>query len=432
MVVNVVNIKELSNKHYFWGGLAIALLIRLIFLLYPYAFWIDMNSFRAWTLGLAQNGISNFYGSMWSDYPPGYLYILWVTGKIYQLFDPDLRHTDGALLIASIKLIPVLADIGSAVLIWLILKSRVPLTTACTASLAYAFNPPIVFVSAVWGQVDSILIFMMLLVVWLLLLDRFIAASLVGAVSLIVKPQGLFLAPLFFGSQWFKQAWWKWLVVIIASLGIIWGMVLPFYWTQRDFATLWTAAIGPFQFLYQRMTATAATYPYASVNAFNIWGGVNWQPDDIELFGLSYRLIGLGLLGILLGWLGVFLYKKRQFSDFFLAGAIILLGMFMLPTRMHERYILPAIAFLAIAVAFINSIKLIYWGFTLTSSLNVGYAFITYNHEALMNAVPYEWKKALILITVISNTIMFVTLISYTLTSYTMRSQALEPQGQDT
>lgn len=419
-----MNIGTTGKKHYFfYGGLAIALLIRLAFLLFPYAFWIDMNSFRGWTTGLVQYGIGNFYSAMWSDYPPGYMYVLWLTGKVYQLFDPGLQHTDGTLLIASIKLVPILADMGGAILIWQILKPRIPLNSAYAASLSYAFNPLIIFVSAVWGQVDSMLIFMMLLVAFLLLQERFISAGLIGAISLIVKPQGLFLAPLFFFSQWFKQAWWKWVVAVTASLGMIWSMVLPFYWQQRDFATIWTALISPFQFLYQRMMATAATYPYASVNAFNIWGAVNWQPDDSEIFGLSYRLIGLCLLGTLLAWIGVFLYKNRQSSAFFLAGAIILLGMFMLPTRMHERYILPAIAFLAIAAAFIPSIRSIYWGFTITSSLNVGYAFVTYNHEELMNAVPNEWKQALIAIIAISNLAMFLALIGYTLRS-DMRSPA--------
>jgi Gpi18-like mannosyltransferase len=413
-----VNIEAADKKHYFfYGGLAIALLIRLTFLLFPYAFWIDMNSFRGWTTGLIQYGISNFYSSMWSDYPPGYMYVLWLTGKAYQLFDPALQHTNGTLLIALIKLGPILADIGGAILIWQILKERISLNSAYAASLSYAFNPLIIFVSAVWGQVDSILIFMMLLVVFLLLQERFIAAGLIGAISLIVKPQGLFLAPLFFCSQWFKQAWWKWAVAVTASLGMIWSMVLPFYWQQRDFSSIGAVLISPFQWLYQRMMATAATYPYASVNAFNIWAAVNWQPDKAELFNLSYRLIGLGLLGTLLAWMGVFLYKNRQNSAFFLAGAIILIGMFMLPTRMHERYILPAITFLAIAAAFIPSIRSIYWGFTLTSSVNVGYAFVMYNHEALMNAVPNELKQALIAIVAISNLVMFLALIGYTLRS---------------
>jgi Gpi18-like mannosyltransferase len=317
---------------------------------------------------------------------------------------------------------------GGAILIWQILKDRIPLNSAYAASLSYAFNPIIIFVSAVWGQVDSTLIFMMLLVVFLLLQDRFIAAGLIGAISLIVKPQGLFLAPLFFLSQWFKQAWWKWVVAVTASLGMIWSMILPFYWQQRDFSSIGAALISPFQWLYQRMMATAATYPYASVNAFNIWSAVNWQPDNLEIFNLSYRLIGLCLLGTLLAWIGVFLYKNRESSAFFLAGAIILLGMFMLPTRMHERYILPAIAFLAIAAALIPSIRSIYWGFTLTSSLNVGYAFVTYNHAEFMNAVPNEFKQALIALVAISNLVMFMTLIGYTLQS-DMRSQA---QLQDT
>ncbi|MFN9857958.1 MAG: hypothetical protein ACK556_07545, partial [Pseudanabaena sp.] len=113
-------------------------------------------------------------------------------------------------------------------------------------------------------------------------------------------------------------------------------------------------------------------YSFASVNAFNFWGWANWIRDYTTFLGISYKVIGLIFLGILLIWLGVFLYQQHHFtaSDSttprftaqIIAISIMLFGFFMLPTRMHERYMLYGLGFLVIAIALIPAIKWIYWG----------------------------------------------------------------------
>ncbi len=396
-------------------GLAIAFLLRLGLMSVPYAFWIDLGSFRGWALGLAGLGLPNFYGSMWTDYPPGYMYVLWLTGKFYILFDPLLQHTNQVLLMFLIKLIPAIADIGSALMIWLILQPLVTSSKARTAALLYAFNPVIIFISAVWGQVDSVISFLMLAIMWLLQQDKFAIAGILGAISVIVKPQGLFLLPIFLLSQWYKRNLWQWFRAIALSIVMIWLIVLPFVWTQvnfLDFKALLSTMILPFKFLYNQFISGASTYPYATVNAFNIWSGVNWKPDSTELFGLSYRWIGLGLLSIVLTWIGIFL--RRHPDGIFLATAVVLLSVFLFPTRMHERYIFYAIAFLAISSALQPALRYIYVGITATSAINIGYAFIRYNHDKLFNSIPSGWLQGLILLTAITNLILFLALISHT------------------
>ncbi len=409
-----------KEQHNLLIWLAIALILHLGFMVFPYAFWIDMGTFRAWAIGLVEHGLPNFYSSMWSDYPPGYMYVLWLTGKFYALFDPYLQHTNQTLLITLVKLPPAIADIGSALMIWLILKPLVPAAIARNAALIYAFNPVTIFISAVWGQVDSVMVFLMLVVMWLLQQDKFAIAGIIGAVSVIVKPQGLFLAPIFLLSQWYRRAWWQWLVTIIGGILMIWLMVLPFVWSQVNFgsvnaaapSSLLSAVIYPLQFLYKQFMSGASTYPYASVNAFNIWAGVNWKPDSTDIFGLTYRLIGLGLLGVVITWIGIFLRKHPD--GIFLAAAVMMMAVFMLPTRMHERYIFYAIAFLAISAALRPSLRSIYFGVTLTSAINIGYVFVRYNHQKFFDTIPVSWQQALILLTAIINLGLFLALISHT------------------
>ena len=399
------------NLQKFYIGMAIALGLHLLLISFPIAFGIDMNLYKAWAIDIVRQGFGNFYNYSNCDYPPAYLYVLWAIGKFYQLFDPSFSHADGVLLTALIKFPSVFADIGSAFLIAQILKPHTTSDKAYKLALVYAFNPLTLFVAAVWGQIDGVMTFLMLVAFYLIQQNQqVIRAGIFMVVMVIVKPQGLFLLPFLVLSQWFRQAWWTWMAIAAGSLGLIWLIVLPFYGTATH------GLITPFLGLYQRLQATADYYNFASVNAFNVWGWANWERDYTMFLGISYKVIGLALLGILLLWLGVFLYQQRHFAPNIasnsLATATMLLGFFMLPTRMHERYMLYSLAFLAIAIALIPAIKWIYWGFTFTGAVNVGYVYLRYNYESLYNTIPALWLQSVIYTMSALNVILFLVLIS--------------------
>src|SRR5438132_331147 len=71
---------------------------------------LDQNTFIAWSLRLSQVGFSKFYMGNWSDYLPGYLYVLNVLG-----------HIGGTSTIAQTilyKLPAIISDIGTGYLIY--------------------------------------------------------------------------------------------------------------------------------------------------------------------------------------------------------------------------------------------------------------------------------------------------------------------------
>ena len=61
---------------------AVGLIVRVA--LAPHlGFYGDLQLFQRWTTSLSQVGTHKFYSQAgFADYPPGYLYVLWVTGKI--------------------------------------------------------------------------------------------------------------------------------------------------------------------------------------------------------------------------------------------------------------------------------------------------------------------------------------------------------------
>ena len=63
---------------------ALALRLIIAYVLFPASgFKNDVGAFTSWALTLAHAGPGGFYGSAgFADYPPGYLYVLWLTGKV--------------------------------------------------------------------------------------------------------------------------------------------------------------------------------------------------------------------------------------------------------------------------------------------------------------------------------------------------------------
>ena len=82
---------------------------------------------------------------------------------------------------------------------------------------------------------------------------------------------------------------------------------------------------------------------------------------------------------------------------------------------MHERYMLYSIAFMAISIAVIPIVKWIYWGFTVTGVVNVGYVYLRYNHEALYNAITEAWLQTVIYGISAFNVILFLILLFQTI-----------------
>jgi hypothetical protein len=72
-------------------------------------------------------------------------------------------------------------------------------------------------------------------------------------------------------------------------------------------------------------------------------------------------------------------------------------------------------SFCKIAIAIIPTFKWIYWGFTITGSVNVGYVYLQYNYEALFNAIPEVWGQSVIYIVSAVNIILFGVLLSHTI-----------------
>jgi hypothetical protein len=91
--------------------LPVALIIRLTlaYVLLPRSgFETDLSSFTAWALHLAENGPGSFYSTAgFADYPPGYLYVLWLIGGLGQVLAP-LGNADPTVVTSALIKLPAI------------------------------------------------------------------------------------------------------------------------------------------------------------------------------------------------------------------------------------------------------------------------------------------------------------------------------------
>jgi len=359
-------------------NLVIAFGLRLVLSFIP-GLSFDMGAWFGWAERLTTLPWGEFYSkTIWTNYTPGYFYVLYLLRRFELLLKSlFLFELSGIGREVLFKLPANLADIGTGILIYQLLKKK-SRKIAVLASAFYLFNPAIIFNSSVWGQTDSVMAFLALLAVYLLLNKKTLLASFSYGFAFLVKPQSLFLAPLFFFllvRQNIKKDYLKFgLIFLLTVLVLSW----PFF--PRD----------PFLGIWKMIFQMGRDYPHTTLNAFNFWYLLgNWQSDQSLLLGSPKYYWGLGIFLFfeLLLILKVFWKKKllKKKENIFLLASLLLLNFYLFPTRVHERYLFPFFAFFVIAVFSWRSLKLVpfYIFLSLAHFANLYYVYSSYQESIL-------------------------------------------------
>jgi len=349
----------------------------------------DIRNFKLWSMHLAQHPFREFYESagsgkgIWADYPPLYMLVLWFTGKFYLLFDASFSHWTGPLFTLITKLPAILADLGCMAFLIVILKRYVSFSLACFAGLVFALHPAVFYESAMWGQIDSVTLFLQLAGIWLLIRKDYAAAILVTALNILVKPQGLILMPLILALTLYRRQWMH-LVAGLVSSAMVTAVLTALFVPLRQIPG----------WLWEQYVSQANLYAHSSIQAFNLWSlSGMWQSDVTRgIFGwgngspawfLQHKTWGLILFSLAYAAALVYFWlKDRQHvaSDdeengvlIWHVSAFIMVAFFLFPTRMHERYLFSGL-FLLLGSAILQK-RLIwpFWLFSATFMLNLLY-----------------------------------------------------------
>ncbi|HUG28934.1 MAG TPA: phospholipid carrier-dependent glycosyltransferase [Candidatus Limnocylindria bacterium] len=419
--------------------LALGLTFRLIiaYLLPGSGFKVDLNAFQFWASDLADNGLFGFYSrEFFHDYTPGYLYVLWLVGGVANVLGTGVGDL--------IKIPPIVGDLALAYLVWSMTRELGGSERAARlGALLVILNPVTWFDSVVWGQVDSVGVVFLLLALRELWRDRPERAAILATLAALVKPQLGILIPIvaivvirraFWPQGGFgledppeRRAWTTaWEERVRGPIRVV----------TTGLAGLLTAIVVSLPFglsftgLIAQIFKTAGGYPYLSVNAFNPWAlliqttadgreesialtrswicdstilaspptefrigpwvipelgsagsAVDVCPDGVMIGAFPAVLVGAALFLIATMIVLAVVARRPDRITMIVALAIMSLAFFVLPTRVHERYLFPLAAIGAILAAVSLRWRLAYVLSAAATFANMYVVLTTYYHD---------------------------------------------------
>ena len=356
----------------------------------------DVNLFKNWA-ETAANGPLQFYSNARSaDYPPLYIYVLALIGKI-----ASISHFK-TYFVLMLKIPSIIADVVTAYFIYKLGKKYFSSEIGILLSAFYIFNPAIFIDSTFWGQVDSIFTLMIVIAVFLLSEKKIVISSAVFAASILMKPQGIIFLPILFFELVRKRDLKIFIKAAFSALFMAVIIILPF--SLNGQSSLW---------IFKLYSNTISEYPYASVNAFNFFGliGANYTKNTDILVVFNYHTWGMIFIVVttLISWA---VYIKNNNRNFVSAIALLqIAGVFTFSVGMHERYLFPAVALSILAFIYLKDRRffILAIGFSITSYINI--------YSVLFNLNSSNFKTSL-MITSFFNIFLVVSLVKVLFESF--------------
>ncbi|MFQ5415171.1 MAG: NPCBM/NEW2 domain-containing protein [Phycisphaerae bacterium] len=319
----------------------------------------DTGAFAAWTRGMVAHGLGGFFETgAFCDYPPLAVLGLWCVGHAVTLLGGVL--SSDAVLYPCLKIPSCLADVVIAVLLYVEGRRLVGGRRGVGAAAIYLLNPLPLYNSAYWGQIDSIHAAFVLLCLVFMNRRRWGLAGFAVGLAMLVKFQSIAFVPLVVFEA-YRYVRWRGVgrLVVGATVAASW-VCLPF------------ALVGAFDDVLTRAYVDViGQYPELAKGAYNIWqfadapeasdaglpafiahivadGRASFPDDASPLLALTLRRVSLAAYAVCVAVI-LTLYARRPgaIARSGTAG-LLFVAFFLIPTEMHERYALPAIALLAL------------------------------------------------------------------------------------
>jgi Gpi18-like mannosyltransferase len=137
--------------------------------------------------------------------------------------------------------------------------------------------------------------------------------------------------------------------------------------------------------LVHQYSTSLNDYPYATANGFNFWTIQNGQTSsDKEPYwlGLSALIWGYVLWGIISVFsIALLAIKRKSAMALYYAGYLLTSGIFVFATKMHERYLLPAIVFAMVTILWDKRMVIPTVLVTTCSLINHWYVYLKGNND---------------------------------------------------
>jgi len=360
-------VAAVTGRWFWWAATAAGLILR--FALLPagtrHGYLYDHDDFVRWGIQATDHGLATLYQGppprsdmqRWTDgrwvttqrtldrvcnYPPLSTYLLYASGLAFQAVSDD-RLINTLTSRAIFSFWSILGDVLTA---WgcaaLVARFR-PGPAGPWTFLGVLFAPPLWWDSAVWGQMDAIIMAPTVWMLWAMCGRRWLLAGVLYGAAAALKPQAVLFLPVWALAVATARPFWRPLVAAPVAALVVAAASLPyllhdgFTWFHRSYVENLLHA-----------------YTVTTLKAFNLWyvdllrcdsadSAATWLGVSKDLWGKGFLLAGLaaGFAWTLWRW-------RHRPQALVLWSGVSLLLLVMLPTRVHERYLVVVTPFLVV------------------------------------------------------------------------------------
>jgi hypothetical protein len=276
------------------------------------------------------------------NYPPVSAYLLWLQGEAYKAVGQE-RLVNTRTSRRLYALLPVLCDIIVAFGCLAIVRDLAPRWAPLAFAAAF-LAPPLAIDGALWGQTDSWLLAPTVWMVWAMMRGRWTLAGLLWGVALGVKPQGVLFVPVWGLALLLADRRRSVLLGALTAVAVLNVAAAPFWFTSE---ANW--------FRESFMRNIVHDYTHTTLKAFNVWYIDLLRTEELSasasLLGLTKDAWGR-LLTVVAMVVAFAIVRRRRHATpvaLCLFSGLVLLVCVMLPTRVHERYVVLCLPFLICA-----------------------------------------------------------------------------------
>ena len=307
----------------------------------------DIDQFVVWVHHIATRGLGTLYGGTADPvgFGPVMAYVWAALAAVQPAFATVTDAADPGIRILM-KLPATIADFGLAAVVAVGLRDRPH--WAAIAVAAILLHPVVFYVSAWWGQYESLFALTAVAAILAAINGRNGLAAALLVVSLLTKPQALpFVVP-FAGWFWavgYALGGVRGALTEVTRAALIGIAVLVVLWLP------FLAAGGPLAYLEGLRHYQDEVFNALSLNAWNAWWllqettpGIGFIADDIRVLGpITLRTLGYVLTGAFSACVAVAIARDPTPRRLIVGATASVLVFFVFMTQMHERYAYAAV-----------------------------------------------------------------------------------------
>lgn len=323
---------------------------------------------------------ANNYVYMAPGSNPVLLYLLGLVGLISRIFEGSNPYLAATFFI---KFFASLADVGTAIIIYTLVKKNNGNVAATLMSTLFAALPVTFALSALWGYTESITVFLIALTVYFMLKNNYYGVAATYLVAFLFSWTALLFAPIviFYSIQQAinkKELRIPMIIAVVVGFALFYLLNLPFDFNQIKAGTAFACVVK-----YWNMTAKSLAY---TLNAFNFQAILSNNYQQVSTESLIVSIIFVVFMLSLVAF-GYFKYKNRM--NLLLLGTAFINMAYMFANNMTPVVMAMNLALMLI-YAIMNKEKRVFFSFAAFSVLmfvNVSIGELLYEYTTQINSV---------------------------------------------